>query len=388
MAQPRSPLHITDDGLADLRARLARTRYAQAWPTPDALPSWTTGTDAEELRRLVDHWADGYDWRAAEAGINALPWNTAHLDAAPLRYLKFDAERDGALPIVLTHGWPSTVLEMVALAQRLSAPSRHGGRAEDAFTVVVPALPGFPFSPQQPTVPAETPTHELWHRLMHDELGFTGYAAHGGDLGAGVTSLLGQAHPASVVGIHLLAVADPITYDPAGVTGEEQAHLDHVARWFADDGAYEHQQMTCPITLAHGLSDSPAGLLAWIVEKYRDWSDCDGVLSRRFSADTAAGPRSPRPPSSCCPATPPARRCCDASCRATRARSPASVSPPPHGRATRWRARRWTSWPAGSVRVSRSSRTCSTRSWWSSAAGCRSRRRCSSTSPGSTTRRW
>lgn len=285
MTQPRSPLRITDDGLADLRGRLARTRYAQAWPIPDALPGRTTGTDTEELRRLVDYWADGYDWRTAEAGINALPWNTAHLDAAPLRYMRFDAERDGALPIVLTHGWPSTVLEMVELAQRLSAPSRYGGRAEDAFTVVVPALPGFPFSPQQPTVPAETPTHELWHRLMHDELGFTGYAAHGGDLGAGITSLLGQAHPTSVIGIHLLAVADPIAYDPGGVTGEEQAYLDHVTRWFADDGAYEHQQMTRPMTLAHGLSDSPAGLLAWIVEKYRDWSDCDGVLSRRFSDD-------------------------------------------------------------------------------------------------------
>jgi pimeloyl-ACP methyl ester carboxylesterase len=120
---------------------------------------------------------------------------------------------------------------------------------------------------------------------MHHELGFARYAAHGGDLGAGVTSRLAQAHPEAVVGIHLLAIADPVEVDPSSVTQEEQDYLDSVAAWYAQDGAYAHQQMTRPITLGYGLSDSPAGLLAWIVEKYRSWSDCDGVLSRRFSDD-------------------------------------------------------------------------------------------------------
>lgn len=120
---------------------------------------------------------------------------------------------------------------------------------------------------------------------MHDELGFSRYGAHGGDLGAGVTSRLAQAHPEAVVGIHLLAVADPPAYDPATVTQEERRYLDEVSAWFANAGGYEHEQMTRPRTLAYGLSDSPAGLLAWLVEKYREWSDCDGDLSRRFSDD-------------------------------------------------------------------------------------------------------
>ena len=121
--------------------------------------------------------------------------------------------------------------------------------------------------------------------VVSHELGFARYAAHGGDLGAGVTSRLAQAHPEAVVGIHLLAIADPVEVDPSSVTQEEQDYLDSVAAWDAQDGAYAHQQMTRPTTLGYGLSDSPVGLLAWMVEKYRSWSDCDGVLSRRFSDD-------------------------------------------------------------------------------------------------------
>ena len=202
-----------------------------------------------------------------------------------MRYLRFDAETSGALPLVLTHGWPSSVLELTALAERLARPSRHGGRAGDAFTVIVPALPGYAFTPQRPSLPPDLPTHDLWHRLMHDELGFDHYGAHGGDLGAGITSLLAQTHPEALVGIHLLAVAAPVDLDPGSVTPEEQTYLDSVAAWTAEEGGYQHQQSTRPATLAYALSDSPAGLLAWLVEKYRAWSDCDGELSRRFSDD-------------------------------------------------------------------------------------------------------
>lgn len=217
--------------------------------------------------------------------MNALPGQVASLDGTGVFYLRFEAELPSALPIVLTHGWPGSFLELTGLAQRLAAPSRHGGVAGDAFTVIVPALPGFPFSPQRPDLPPATPTHELWHRLMRDELGFSRYGAHGGDLGAGVTSRLAQAHPESVVGIHLLAVADPPSYDQATLTSEEWRYLNEVAAWFTDAGGYEHEQMTRPRTLAYGLSDSPAGLLAWLMEKYQEWSDCDGALSRRFSDD-------------------------------------------------------------------------------------------------------
>jgi pimeloyl-ACP methyl ester carboxylesterase len=272
---------VPDADLEDLRSRLRATRWPVAWPST----RWEAGTDMTELQRLVQYWASDYDWRAQEAAINALPHQVADIDGTEVHFLRFDGEHPDALPLVVTHGWPSTFLEVVELALRLAEPSRNGGRAEDAFTVIVPSLPGFGFSPQRPSLPPRMPNHEIWHRLMTEELGFERYAAHGGDLGAGVTTMLGQAYPEAVVGIHLLAVADPVEVDPASVTSDEQAYLDAVATWFSQDGAYEHQQMTRPVTLGYGLSDSPAGLLGWLVEKYRAWTDSDGVLSRRFSDD-------------------------------------------------------------------------------------------------------
>ncbi|GAA4602315.1 epoxide hydrolase [Actinoallomurus liliacearum] len=281
MSRTAPLLAVTDAELNDLRSRLLGTRWPPAWPTS----GWGAGTDAGELRRLVAYWASGYDWRAHEAEVNALPSHFADIDGTPVHYLRFDGERPGALPIVLTNGWPSSFLELVGLADRLATPSRYGGDAADAFTVIVPSLPGFAFSPQRPSLTDPPQTHELWHRLMHDELGFDRYAAHGGDLGAGVTSRLGEAHPEALVGIHLLAIANPIAYDAAGLTPQEQAYLDSVAAWTAEEGGYQHQQSTRPLTLSFGLADSPAGLLAWIVEKYRAWSDCEGDLATRFSDD-------------------------------------------------------------------------------------------------------
>jgi pimeloyl-ACP methyl ester carboxylesterase len=283
MADERHVLRVPDSDLEELRSRLRSTRWPVAWPRQDAGAGWQAGTDEGELRRLVRYWADGYDWRSREAEVNALPGWVASLDGAGVFYLRFEAEVPGALPILLTHGWPSSFLELAGLARRLAAPSRYGGDAGDAFTVIVPALPGFPFSPQRPDLPPARQTHELWHQLMHEKLGFARYG--GGDLGAGVTSRLAEAHPEAVVGIHLLAVADPPGHDPATVTPEERHYLDEVTAWFADAGGYEHEQMTRPRTLAYGLSDSPGGLLAWLVEKYREWSDCGGDLSRRFSDD-------------------------------------------------------------------------------------------------------
>lgn len=267
---------VADAELDELLARLRSTRWAASWP----VDGWAAGADSAELRRLVDYWASGYDWRSQEAAINALPSYFAEIGGTPVHYLRFDGERDDALPIVLTNGWPSTFLELVPLARRLATPSQYGGSAADAFTVIVPSLPGFTFSPQRPD---SLQTHEIWHRLMSDELGFTRYAAHGGDLGAGITSGLGEAYPEAVVGIHLMAVASPVSYD--AVTVAEQAYLDSVAKWSAEEGGYQHEQSTRPLTLSYGLSDSPVGLLAWIVEKYRAWSDCGGDLSSRFTDD-------------------------------------------------------------------------------------------------------
>ncbi|HEY7048558.1 MAG TPA: epoxide hydrolase [Jatrophihabitantaceae bacterium] len=265
----RPVLAVSDLDLSDLRARLRATRWATPWP----VDGWQAGTSSGELSRLVEYWATDYGWRAHEAMINSLPNHVADIEGTPVHYLRFDGERPDAVPIVLTHGWPSTFLELVSLARRLAAPSQHGRDAADAFTVIVPSLPGYAFSPQRSALPPTLQTHELWHRLMRDELGFDRYAAHGGDLGTGVTSRLAEANPDDVIGIHLLAVAAPATYDPASLTDEERAYLDEVAAWSAEEGGYQHQQSTRPLTLAHALADSPAGLLAWILEKYRAWSD-------------------------------------------------------------------------------------------------------------------
>ena len=198
-------LSVSQDELDDLRDRVRRTRWAPDWPltanagdsaapgASDSATEWSAGTDPAVLRRLANHWVDGFDWDAQQRQINALPWATAVINGTPLTYLRFDGETPGALPLILTNGWPSTAVEMVDIARRLAEPSRYGGSPSDSFTVIVPALPGFPFSPQRPDHTDQT--HELWHTLMTEHLGFEKYGAHGGDLGAGITSRLAQAHP-------------------------------------------------------------------------------------------------------------------------------------------------------------------------------------------------
>ena len=206
----------------------------------------------------------------------------ASIDGTAVHFLRFDGEDPDALPIVLTHGWPSSFLELTDLARRLATPSQHGGQASDAFTVIVPSLPGYAFSTV--ALPAARTAHPRGLAPARTtSSGLSGTQPMGATWAPG-HSRLAQAHPEAVVGIHLLAIADPVEVEPSSVTQEEQDYLDSVAAWDAQDGAYAHQQMTRPTTLGYGLSDSP-GLLAWMVEKYRSWSDCDSVLSRRFSDD-------------------------------------------------------------------------------------------------------
>jgi pimeloyl-ACP methyl ester carboxylesterase len=263
-------LAVPEDELLDLRRRLTSTRWPAAWPTEP----WAAGTDETELRRLADYWATGFDWRAQEAVLNGLPSGEALVGGRRVHYLQFDGG-ENAVPIILSNGWPSTFFEMVAVARRL---------AEQSFTVVVPSIPGYTFSEQRPTLPADLSTHEIWHQLM-TVLGFERYLAHGGDLGAGTTSRLAAAHPEAVAGIHLMAVGGPADYDEATLTDGERAFLERVAQWTREEGAYLHQQSTRPLTLTYGLSDSPVGLLGWIVEKYRAWSDSGGRLPSRFTDD-------------------------------------------------------------------------------------------------------
>ena len=258
-------LRVPDAQLEDLARRLRESRWPARWP----LTGWSAGTDPDELRRLAGYWAGGFDWRKQEAAINRLPSRFESVAGKRLHYLRFDAGRPDATPIVLTHGWPSTFLEHVELARRLAEPLEYGSPDAPAFTVIVPALPGFPCSPPRDEMPA-TPTHELWHRLM-TQLSLPRYLAHGGDLGAGVSARLAAAHPDSVRGIHVLAVADP--EDPAHLTEEETTYLADAAHWYAEEGGYEHLQRTRPVTVSYALNDSPLGLLAWFLEKYHAWTD-------------------------------------------------------------------------------------------------------------------
>lgn len=230
--RPLSPVpDVTESEWDDLRDRVRRTRWSPEWP----VEGWEAGTDQTELRRLARRWSEEFDWSAQQRRMRELPWAQADLDGTPLSYLRFEAETEGSLPVVLTNGWPSSALELVPLAERLATPSRFGGDAADAATVVVPALPGFPFSPQRPRLDEQT--HELWHTLMARELGFARYAAHGGDLGAGITSRLAESHPEAVAGIHLLAVASPQHVDDDSLDPRERAHLDEVRTWSAVEGA-------------------------------------------------------------------------------------------------------------------------------------------------------
>jgi pimeloyl-ACP methyl ester carboxylesterase len=276
----RGEVRVDERDLVELRARVRSARP----PRPFPVAQWAAGSEPADVKRLARYWAGGFDWRGAEARINALPSKTAVIDDRELFFLQFDGEGNAPFPIILTHGWPSSFLEMVRIAERLSQPSQFGGGPEDAFTVIVPALPGFPFSQSRELDATGQLTHELWHKLMCNELGFTKYAAHGGDLGAGITTRLAQAHPESVVAIHILAVADPI--GPIDdLTQDERDYLASEETWMRDEGGYEHLQRTRPATVSYALSDSPVGLLAWILEKYRAWSDCDGDLGSKFSDD-------------------------------------------------------------------------------------------------------
>jgi pimeloyl-ACP methyl ester carboxylesterase len=272
---------VGDAPLDDLRARVAATR----WPAAIPGEPWELGADAATLRRLAGRWAGGYDWRVHEARVNQQPHFRVDLDGAAVHYVHLPGDGPDPLPIVLTHGWPGSFLELVQLGDRLAHPGRYGADPGQSFDVVIPSLPGFGFSAPRPgrTDPWSTP--ELWHRLMTDVLGYSRYGAHGGDLGAGITTRLAMRHADALIGIHLLAVGSPPLEQLTDLSAAERAYVAQLQSWERGEGAYEHQQQTRPLTLAYGLSDSPVGLLAWIVEKLRAWSDSGGDLATRFSDD-------------------------------------------------------------------------------------------------------
>lgn len=275
-------IHVADEVLADLRARLRNTRW------PDHIPGvgWRQGTDPEYLRTLVAYWADEFDWRAQERHLNSFAHFRARIDGHTVHFVHERARRGNGIPLIVTSGWPSTFVETLPLIPLLTDPQDHGIDGP-AFDVVAPSLPGYGFS----TRPAQVGVNYryvagLWHRLMRG-LGYDRYGAQGGDFGAGVATLMALDDPGPMIGIHLstLEIAPYIGPDVRPLSPAEQAYLADTRRWSDEEGAYRAIQSTKPQTLGYGLNDSPAGLAAWILEKWHSWSDSGGDLEQRFSRE-------------------------------------------------------------------------------------------------------
>ena len=279
-------LDVADAELDDLRARLSRTR----WPERETVGDgdgldWSQGIPLSYVRDLCGYWERDYDWRRAEAQVNAWPQWRAGVDGLGIHVLHARSPEPDALPLVLTHGWPGSIVEFLKVIGPLSDPAAHGGDRADAFHVVCPTLPGYGWSDK----PASTGWNvariaDAWDELMHG-LGYERYAAQGGDWGSMVTMCLGMQHPDHLVGLHVnmpIVRPDPATFDDLTDREKETlAAMEEHRRWGT---GYSKQQSTRPQTVGYGLTDSPAGQCAWIVEKFWAWTDCDGhpenVLTR------------------------------------------------------------------------------------------------------------
>jgi pimeloyl-ACP methyl ester carboxylesterase len=264
---------IADDVLSDLRTRLVATRWPEAAPGP----AWDEGTDLAYLQQVVAYWADGFDWRARERELNEHHHFHATVDGVRIHFVHERAPGGGGMPLILSHGWPSSFLEPLALVPFL----------RDRFDLVIPSLPGYGFSERPHRTGVTTRyTAGLWHRLMRG-LGYERYGAHGTDWGAGVSTFMALDDPEPMIGLHLGNV-DNDPYTGAGsrpLTEAERAYHADWQRWLDEEHAYSDIQSTRPQTLAYGLTDSPAALAAWIIEKWRQWGDTRGDVESRFTRD-------------------------------------------------------------------------------------------------------
>ena len=268
----------------DLCNRLVRTR----WPDDEPDSAWEYGFDLGLLQEICSYWRNQFDWKAQVERLSVLHHYQFTSDGIGIHFIHERGKGPAPIPLILTHGWPGSFLEMMRIIPLLTDPAAHGGDASDSFDVVVPSMPGYGFSDRSVSRGMNTfRIADLWAELMN-ELGYNRFAAQGGDFGAGVSTILGLRHAHRTMGVHLNYI--PGSYRPHLEPGTELAPLEEeflkdAARWSDNSGAYSHIQRTHPLTAAYGLNDSPAALAAWILEKFRDWSDCDGDLYRRFTRD-------------------------------------------------------------------------------------------------------
>ncbi len=280
----RFEVAIDEEAIADLRSRLRSTR----WSPDFGNEGWQFGVPTDYLRELVTYWIDDFDWRSVEAEINAYHHYRSVIEGVPIHFMRIPGQGPNPLPLVLTHGWPWTFWDYHKVLQPLTDPARHGGRPEDAFELIVPSLPGFVFSSPLSTTGVGFPrTAELWHTLMTQVLGFDRYGAGGGDWGAFVTAQLAHVAPPGLVGAHLTFPAllgfDSGALTPDAYAPDEAGGYEQVLRARGVSGSHMAVHIADPQTLAHALGDSPAGLAAWMIERRRNWSDCNGDVESVFS---------------------------------------------------------------------------------------------------------
>ncbi|HUE37878.1 MAG TPA: epoxide hydrolase [Candidatus Binatia bacterium] len=287
MKAERFEIAIPDSALTDLRDRLARTRFAEDF----ANDQWAYGTNGAYLAELVGYWRESFDWRAQEKAMNAFSHYRTTIEDVPIHFIYEKGRGPRPMPIVLSHGWPWTFWDLQKVIRPLADPAAFGGDPQDAFDVVVPSLPGYGFStPLRKTGFNFWRTADLWTKLMQDVLGYGTFAAEGGDWGALVTAQLGHKYADRVLGVyvHLLAPLDIFLgalpaaseYGPG-----EEGWFERNLHFFTAESGYSALQSTKPQTIAFALNDSPAGLLSWLVEKRRTWSDCGGDVETRFTKD-------------------------------------------------------------------------------------------------------
>ena len=276
---------VDDAVLADLRRRLQQTR----WPEAELVDDWSQGVPRAWLQDICRYWADGYDWRAREARLNRFAQFTTAIDGLDIHFIHVRSPHAQAMPLLLTHGWPGSVVEFQQVIAPLTNPTAHGGNAADAFHVICPSLPGFGFSAKPSTTGwGVERIAAAWATLM-DRLGYDRYYAQGGDWGSAVTSALGAQDPTHCAGIHItlaMGARPPAGAEPGAEPGPDERLALQRAKFYRDwDAGYSKQQATRPQTLGYGLTDSPVGQAAWILEKFWAWTDCDGQLENLLGRD-------------------------------------------------------------------------------------------------------
>ncbi len=286
MSLKKFQIQISDKSLEDLAYRLSNTR----WPNQLKNTNWERGTKKDELQSIVDYWKNNYDWREQEKDLNSFSQFQCNIDGVDIHFIYEKGKGTNPIPIILTHGWPDSFLRYKKVIKTLSDPASSGGNPNDSFDVIVPSIPGFGFS-SGPEYSGynNSRVSELWVKLMTEKLGYTKFAAAGGDMGSGITRYMALNHPELFIGIHLtdIGIIRPLLMenDESKLSAIEIAYKKTARQWIAQEGGYMSIQSTKPQTLAYGLSDSPVGVAAWILEKFYSWSDCKGNLENIFSKD-------------------------------------------------------------------------------------------------------